>query len=238
MEGTKMEEIQPTEVVLPNVSMAKQAMIQFEQIKTEILNNNTDIILIEGKKYIKRSGWRKIALAFNVTTEIKKIEREKIDDKYIVRVTAIAKAPNGRISEEVGISDSGEFEKGRLKGKGTYHNIESKAVTRAINRAISNLVGGGELSAEEIIEGAEDNVDEKSEAPIDKAFREVEDFFQLEKIDVDVQKEDKKITVLGDIPSQAFNDLKTILQRYNMVYMGRKYGGGSYWGLINDAKND
>jgi len=238
MEGTKMEEIQPTEVVLPNVSMAKQAMIQFEQIKTEILNNDTDIVMIERKKYIKRRGWRKIALAFNVTTEIKKIEREKIDDKYIVRVTAIAKAPNGRISEEVGISDSGEFEKGRLKGKGTYHNIESKAVTRAINRAISNLVGGGELSAEEIIEGAEENVDEKSEAPIDKAFREVEDFFQVEKIDVDVQKEDKKITILGDIPGNAFNDLKTILQRYNIVYMGRKYGGGSYWGLINDAKND
>jgi len=84
-EGTKMEDIAQAniEVVLPNVAMAKQAMAQFEQIKTEILNNDTDIVMIEGKKYIKRSGWRKIALAFNVTTEIVKIEREKIDDVYI-----------------------------------------------------------------------------------------------------------------------------------------------------------
>lgn len=36
------------------------------------------------------------------------------------------------------------------KLKATLHNIESKAATRAINRAISDLVGGGEVSAEEI----------------------------------------------------------------------------------------
>jgi len=232
MEGTKMEDITPSsdiDIVLPNVELAKKAMEQFEKIKKEILNNSTDIVLIEGKKYIKRSGWRKIALAFNITIEIVKIEREKIDDVYIVRVIARAIAPNGRIAEEVGICDSTEFQKGKLKF--SYHNIETKATTRAINRTISNLVGGGELSAEEIIEGPEEKMDEKSEATIDKAFREVEDFFQLEKIDVDIQKDDKKITVLGDIPNQAFNEIKTILQRYNMSYMGRRYGGGSYWGV-------
>jgi len=137
------------EVVLPNVEQAKRAMAQFEQIKKEILSEN-DTINIQGKKYIKRSGWRKIALAFNISTEIIKIERENIDGKYVVRVTARATAPNHRVSEEVGICDSSEFT-GNLKG--TYHNIESKAVTRAINRAISNLVGGGEITAEEIIEG-------------------------------------------------------------------------------------
>jgi len=228
-----MEDITPTadiDIVLPNVELAKKAMAQFEQIKTEILNNDTDIVIIEGKKYIKRSGWRKIALAFNVTTEIVKIEREKIDDKYVVRVLARAKAPNGRISEEMGISDSGEFEKGKLKGKGTYHNIEAKATTRAINRAISNLVGGGELSAEEIIEGPEEKIEERSE-PIDKAFRAVEDFFESKKMDVEIQKDDKKIIVLADIPTNIFNELVTVLKRYNISYLGRKNGGGSYWGI-------
>jgi len=217
------------EVVLPNVAMAKQAMAQFEQIKTEILNNDTDIIMIEGKKYIKRSGWRKIALAFNVTTEIVKIEREKIDDVYIVRVIARAIAPNGRISEEVGICDSTEFQKGRLKF--SYHNIETKATTRAINRSISNLVGGGELSAEEIIEGPEEKIEERSEAPIDKAFRAVEDFFETKNIDIEIQKDDKKITVLADIPNNIFNELITVLKRYNISYLGRRNGGGSYWGI-------
>jgi hypothetical protein len=224
-----MEEITQAniEVVLPNVAMAKQAMAQFEQIKTEILNNDTDIVIIEGKKYIKRSGWRKIALAFNVTTEIVKIEREKIDDVYIVRVIARAIAPNGRISEEVGICDSTEFQKGRLKF--SYHNIETKATTRAINRSISNLVGGGELSAEEIIEGPEE-IEEKS-APIDKAFRAVEDFFETKNMDVEIQKDDKKITVLADIPNNIFNELITVLKRYNISYLGRRNGGGSYWGI-------
>jgi hypothetical protein len=215
------------EVVLPNVAMAKQAMAQFEQIKKEILSEN-DTINIQGRKYIKRSGWRKIALAFNISTEIIKIERENIDGKYVVRVTARATAPNHRVSEEVGICDSSEFT-GNLKG--TYHNIESKAVTRAINRAISNLVGGGEITAEEIIEGPEEKIEEKSEAPIEKAFRAVEDFFETKNMDVEIQKDDKKITVLADIPNNIFNELITVLKRYNISYLGRRNGGGSYWGI-------
>ena len=225
-----MEDITPStdiDIVLPNVELAKKAMFQFEKIKSDILND-TDIVIIEGKKYIKRSGWRKIALAFNITTEIVKIEREKIDDVYIVRVIARAIAPNGRISEEVGICDSTEFQKGRLKF--SYHNIETKATTRAINRSISNLVGGGELSAEEIIEGPEEKIEERSE-PIDKAFRAVEDFFESKKMDVEIQKDDKKITVLADIPTNIFNELVTVLKRYNISYLGRKNGGGSYWGI-------
>ena len=215
------------EVVLPNVEQAKKAMAQFEQIKKEILSEN-DTINIQGKKYIKRSGWRKIALAFNISTEIIKIERENIDGKYVVRVTARATAPNHRVSEEVGICDSSEFT-GNLKG--TYHNIESKAVTRAINRAISNLVGGGEITAEEIIEGPEEKIEERSEAPIEKAFRAVEDFFETKNMDVEIQKDDKKITVLADIPNNIFNELITVLKRYNISYLGRRNGGGSYWGI-------
>ncbi|MFP3257625.1 MAG: hypothetical protein RXO36_07485 [Candidatus Nanopusillus acidilobi] len=215
------------EVVLPNVEQAKKAMLQFEQIKKEILSEN-DTINIQGKKYIKRSGWRKIALAFNISTEIIKIERENIDGKYVVRVTARATAPNHRVSEEVGICDSSEFT-GNLKG--TYHNIESKAVTRAINRAISNLVGGGEITAEEIIEGPEEKIEERSEAPIEKAFRAVEDFFETKNMDVEIQKDDKKITVLADIPNNIFNELITVLKRYNISYLGRRNGGGSYWGI-------
>ena len=139
-------------VVQPNVEAAKSAMDAFQALKAKLLDAN-DIVEIQNKKYIKRSGWRKIALAFNISTEIVSIEREKIGDVYVVRVKARAIAPNGRVSEEVGVCDSSEFS-GNLKP--TFHNIEAKAVTRAINRAISNLVGGGELSAEEVIQGADE----------------------------------------------------------------------------------
>jgi len=135
-------------LVYPNVVEAVSTMRAFQELKSKLLDEN-DVVQIEGKKYIKRSGWRKIALAFNISTEIVEVSREEKDGKYIVRVKARAVAPNGRISEELGVCDSSEFENGRLKP--SIHNIETKATTRALNRAISNLVGGGEVSAEEII---------------------------------------------------------------------------------------
>jgi len=135
-------------LVTPNVVEAVSTMRAFQELKSKLLDEN-DLVVIEGKKYIKRSGWRKIALAFNISTKIVEVSREEKDGKYIVRVKARAIAPNGRVSEEIGVCDSSEFESGRLKA--SIHNIETKATTRALNRAISNLVGGGEVSAEEII---------------------------------------------------------------------------------------
>ena len=150
-------------VVRPNVQAALDVVQAMQDIKARLLDEN-DVVEIQGKKYIKRSGWRKVALAFNISTEIVSVEREKIGDIYVVRVRARASALIGkgiiRISEEVGVCDSSEFT-GNLKP--TLHNIEAKATTRAINRAISNLVGGGELSAEEIIQGSEETVSQNGE---------------------------------------------------------------------------
>ena len=161
-----MSEIVPREdenntqiIAKPNVQAALEVMKAFQELKQKVLDAN-DTVTISGKQYIKRSGWRKIAMAFNISTEVVKIEREKIYDKtYVVRVIARARAPGGRVSEEAGVCDSTEFERGNLQG--TLHNIETKAVTRAINRAISNLVGGGEVSAEEIIKGPDEVVRER-----------------------------------------------------------------------------
>jgi len=167
-----MSEIVPREVqnttqiiAKPDVQGAVEVMRAFQELKQKVLDAN-DTVTISGKQYIKRSGWRKIAMAFNISTEVVKIEREKIDNVYVVRVVARAKTPMGRISEEAGVCDSTEFERGNLQG--TLHNIETKAVTRAINRAISNLVGGGEVSAEEIIKGPDEAVREIKEEPQQK----------------------------------------------------------------------
>jgi hypothetical protein len=139
-------------VVRPDVPATVESMNLFQRLKTEALAAE-DIIEIQGKKYIKRSGWRKVSLAFNISTEITKVDRVQEGENLVVRVQARARAPNGRVAEEVGVCDSSEFEKGNLKA--TLHNIESKAATRAINRAISDLVGGGEVSAEEMIQSEE-----------------------------------------------------------------------------------
>jgi hypothetical protein len=220
-----------TEVVMPNVQMTIEVMRLFQEIKEKVLDDN-DIVFIGNRKYIKRSGWRKIALAFNITTEIKEIQREKIDDKYVVRVVARAIAPNGRISEEVGISDSSEFT-GNLKA--SMHNIESKAVTRAINRAISNLVGGGELSAEEILEGPEEKISEKKQDndEFQKGIETLNDFITVNKLqpEIEIDDKNKRIIIFGDLPTDIFNELRSTLKKHNIEYLGRRSGGGSIWGL-------
>jgi len=164
MSEPEIKDVQSTTSVIPrpNVEGTVEAMNEFQKLKQKVLNAN-DTVTISGKQYIKRSGWRKIAMAFNISTEIVKIEREKIDNTYVVRVIARAKNIGGRVSEEAAVCDSTEFERGNLQG--TLHNIETKAVTRAINRAISNLVGGGEVSAEEIIKGPDEIVREIKEEP-------------------------------------------------------------------------
>ena len=140
------------QVVKPDVDAAIESMKAFQSLKAKLLGQD-DTIMISKKQYIKRSGWRKISLAFNIATEIVQVERTEQEGKFVVRVRARAKAPNGRVAEDLGVCDSSEFERGNLTP--TLHNVESKAATRAINRAISDLVGGGEISAEEIIQGEE-----------------------------------------------------------------------------------
>ena len=145
--------VQTSGVVSPDVEGTVSALKKFLELKEEVLQEN-DTVMISGKKYIKRSGWRKIALAFNVSTEIVSVERDYGSDLKICHIKARAIAPNGRISEEIASCDTTEFQ-GNIKF--SVHNLETKAATRAINRAISNLVGGGEVSAEEIEQGENEN---------------------------------------------------------------------------------
>jgi hypothetical protein len=120
-------------------------------------------------EYISKSGWRKIALIFNLSVEITGKERFEGEDKdgkfygWIYRVRAIA--PNGRFQDAEGVCTSRNAffcKRWKDKDKGEYEwvdtdekNIMHTAQTCAFNRAISDLVGSGELSAEEISEEKE-----------------------------------------------------------------------------------
>jgi len=139
----------------PDIQGTVQVLEQFSQLKIKVLSPD-DFVVVEGKKYIKKSGWRKISLAFNVSTEIVDVQHEEEGDDYTVVAKARAVAPNGRTSEDVASCSKSEFMGNRAR-MATKHNIRATAVTRAINRAISGLVGGGEVSAEEILAEPEIN---------------------------------------------------------------------------------
>lgn len=146
-------EIVPVEVspiVAPVVSpedMVRQ-MELFQKLKAKLLDPKTDVCKIKGKPFVKRAGWRKLALAFNISDEIVSTEKEEAEDWFTWRIQVRAWAPNGRSAVGIGACSSREREFAHLD-----HDVYAIAHTRAKNRAISDLIGSGEVSAEEMRAG-------------------------------------------------------------------------------------
>jgi hypothetical protein len=131
----------------------------------------------EGKrKFKKKSAWRKLQRHFRISTEVVSSDFREVSivgslhapDRLItvvlVRVRAIA--PWGQSAEAIGgcgmdeetpdtegtYEDSGK--KYTRKGKSlSLADMAATAETRATNRAVSNLIASGEVSAEEIGRG-------------------------------------------------------------------------------------
>jgi len=143
------------EMTMRDVERVKNNILAFQKLKSEIMRPQIDKVEIQGKGILRRGGYALALLAVNGNLEIKSIERVTNGDIYEVRVKSRASLPNGRFCEEIGVCDSSEFSGGI---KPTHHNIEAKASTRAHNRAISNLIGGGEVSEEEMVLGDDESV--------------------------------------------------------------------------------
>jgi len=140
-----------------------QALTAYRELQRALDQSMPDqIIEIQGRQFRKKGYWRAIAVAFNLSVDLVEERRDVRgvfddgQDNFGYFVTCRATAPNGRTS----IGDGSVFaiEKARrdvadkwatLPAQASEHNIRSHAVTRATNRAISNLCGFGEVSAEE-----------------------------------------------------------------------------------------
>jgi hypothetical protein len=138
----------PQQPQLPTAQTASQALRTYLEIQRVFDKEMPDAILnIRGKKFRKKSYWRGIARAFNVSCEVVSVERiEDVDDWGYV-VTVRATLLNGSLSDGDGACMASEKPGA---GQATVHNVRSHAVTRAKNRAISDLVGFGEVSADEL----------------------------------------------------------------------------------------
>ena len=124
---------------------ARKGWAAYEALKTALLTSD-DYQAIAGKRYIKRSGFRKIAVFFGLSDTLLEEERKDRDDKsFTWRIVVEVTAPNGRTSIGVGICDSRERKFAHVE-----HDTYATAHTRAKSRAISDMVAGGAVSAEEI----------------------------------------------------------------------------------------
>ncbi len=146
------------------------------------LLDDSDYQTIGDKRFKKKSAWRKLSVAFNVSTELLKEDVERGPRGRIERVqcTVRALAPNGRFQDGIGACDIHERccdsstctrwetwpDSGRPTGhvhcdenctgrqhfSNPSHDIPATAMTRATNRAQADLFGMGEVSAEEIVD--------------------------------------------------------------------------------------
>lgn len=121
-------------------------------------------------RFKKKSAWRKYATAFNISTRVVDEQLRYDEDGRIItaKYTIEAEMPNGRIVPGIGVCSiydkAHEKDKkdkyGRLTCPGPCngrphfnnpeHDVIATAETRAKSRAISDCIGTGEVSAEEM----------------------------------------------------------------------------------------
>lgn len=157
-------QIQPLQTV--DVDAAKDFMNNYQEL-VEALLDKSDYQPIQTKDGIKKSkkksAWRKLATAFNISDEVleKEIIRDECHRIISARYEVKATLPNGRhgvgtgsasIFDKINKKDTKEPTPFELRQRYTNaeHDVISTAHTRAKSRAISDLIGAGEVSAEEL----------------------------------------------------------------------------------------
>lgn len=128
-----------------------ESFAAYQSLLPRLLNEGDYQAAEAGKKFVKKSGWRKIATAFDLDVQIiaEEVERDLTGRILRAKTTARATAPSGRVMDGDGYCTIDEFTGRRASNPKLENDLRGTAATRAKNRAISDLVGMGEVSAEE-----------------------------------------------------------------------------------------
>jgi hypothetical protein len=159
---------------LINVDLAMEEWDRYQELTKRLLND-TDYQKIGKQKFKKKSAWRKYARAFNISCAVVSQEVARAEDGFpqFARVVVRATEPGGRwqdADQECHVQErccpaavdgacfkvSWQSHDCCERGcSGRLHfshpgDLPATALTRAKNRAISDLIGAGEVSAEEM----------------------------------------------------------------------------------------
>lgn len=149
--GAELELVRAQPVLPMDVTAATQVMRAYQEICRAVLVDS-DYQSVGNNRFVKRSGFQKLGATYGVSTELVSLDLDRDDDGQLTRAHAIVRAthPTGRHSDGDGACSTTEK---RFRGAGgrdkLEHDLPATAVTRATNRAISNLVAFGQISAEE-----------------------------------------------------------------------------------------
>lgn len=148
--STELVQVEPLLPMSPDV--AREALAKYRELTNAMLSPE-DWQAIPNGRFVKRSGFQKIASGYGISTQIASESVDRDDAGKPLRAHAVVRAthPTGRYADGSGSCsiDESRFKGGSGRAK-VEHDISATAVTRATNRAISNLVGFGQVSAEEI----------------------------------------------------------------------------------------
>lgn len=146
--------------IVPGNSLVLPVTTPEEAKKTMELYQNTLDALVDDRdwqkvgteKFLKKSGVRKLAVAFNLSEEIIDLKEERDTEGRIITAFASVRitAPNGRTTVGTGTCSIYDKKTGRDGFTHAEHDVRATAITRATNRAILNMVGMGKVSAEEV----------------------------------------------------------------------------------------
>lgn len=137
---SNMEILKPVE----NLTTIKNAFNEISKIKNMLLDSK-DIVKIKGKNYINKRWFRKLAIAFSISTEIISEKRIVEDDTIIYDFSIRAITPIWRYMEASASCSSTERDFNHLD-----NDVRATSQTRATNRTISDLIGLWEISYEEV----------------------------------------------------------------------------------------
>lgn len=168
MSESKGREIIPIEqprAIMPAMSIeaAVEQWKQYQELKQRI-GTDDDFQTIGSKKHPCKSFVRKCQRFFSVSCEILKDEPWRDLDGNIIGWMFTVRAIHSATGLYQDADGSCEFSEKRSANQRTLHNVRAHALTRAKNRAILDLVGFGEVSAEEIIEEKQEQRERKKKA--------------------------------------------------------------------------
>jgi hypothetical protein len=134
------------------LSRQQQLAVAYDKACAALIGPN-DVQVEGNRSFKKKSAWRKLARHFGISTRVTQVTKEWLGNGdvsevvFLATVTVAASSPWGQSAESVGACGTDE-ESGRRKI--TLSDAIATAETRATNRAISNLIAMGEVSAEEM----------------------------------------------------------------------------------------
>lgn len=139
-----------TSTVLEPLLSAEKALEKWQGYQHLIkkIADTGDFVKVGDKEFPTKQFANKLSKFFGLNVMIQKFWREELEgkDNFTIHVVVRAEGPNGQIRESDGHCHSKERKFAHLQ-----HDVFATAVTRAKSRAIMELAGYGECTAEEVM---------------------------------------------------------------------------------------